>query len=229
MGVSTVLQSLSIKKLQPKQPQPSGTPLLEIDGRNLELQNEEVDDDEVILVEDPMQSQSKRPRHAYSSASSSSFHQSSINSFVDGKMARSEKEHIDYLYAKYVHLHCVSFDPFNNEAGLSFLRRMRPAYFGAGGLPNREKVSGAFLDKHEREVMGNVAETITRALSVGLSTDGWTDVNSAGLHNMMVSNPIPYLLGTVRKPAATEDADTLYNMVKDMANTVIAFFTRKSM
>jgi len=117
-------------------------------------------------------------------------------------------------------MHCASFDPFNNDEGIKMWTEARPGYMAAGGPPNQEQVSGAHRVRHDNEVMGQVYKNLTNTLSVSCSTDGWTDINSAGLHNYMVCNPVPFLLGAERHPNQTEAAEVLFKMAVEMSEKV---------
>jgi len=148
-------------------------------------------------------------------------------SFVDKALSKIEKEAIDTLYARYVHLKSHSFDPLSCDEGIAFLRKLRPAYINAGGPPSREQVAGRYLIAHEKDVMGKVVQSITEARAVALTTDGWTDANSASLHNIMVCTPTPFLLGAIRHPGGREDSTSLFEAAKEMAGKVISLFDDK--
>eukprot|EP00957_Ditylum_brightwellii_P142361 10845705-Ditylum_brightwellii.AAC.1 len=62
------------------------------------------------------------------------------------------------------------------------------------------------------QVMSRVIGLITTTLSVGVSTDGWTNIRSNGLHNCMVGDPIPYLFKSVCTPPSNEDVNMLYGI-----------------
>ena len=153
------------------------------------------------------------------------YKQTCIETFVDRRLTPEEKDHIDYMLARYIHLEGIAFDAFNNEHGAALLRAFRPSY---GAPPSRELISGKFLIRHEADVMADVINDITTCFgSVGMTTDGWTDANSAQLHNMMVCSPVPYLLGSSRNPAGTEDAVSLVHAATDMGEQIVAFFDQK--
>eukprot|EP00957_Ditylum_brightwellii_P024560 1854388-Ditylum_brightwellii.AAC.1 len=68
--------------------------------------------------------------------------------------------------------------------------------------------------------MSRVIGLITTTLSVGVSTDGWTDIRSNGLHNFMVGNPIPYFFKSVRISSSNEDVNILYGIANDMKSQI---------
>eukprot|EP00957_Ditylum_brightwellii_P134023 10218691-Ditylum_brightwellii.AAC.1 len=91
----------------------------------------------------------------------------------------------------------------------------------AGGLPNRDVMSGQHLTRHNLEVMSRVIGLITTALSVCVSTDGWTGITSNGLHNFMVGNSIPYLLKSIQTHSGHEDVQMLYGIALDMKFQIV--------
>jgi len=171
----------------------------------------------------------KRPRQSSlissAASASSSVSSSSILQYLDRTMTAAEKFKIDEAIARYIHLRGASFSPFHNEEGMEVLKLLRKSYMDAGGPPSMEQVSTTFLNSHSLEVMGLVTSIIVKNFAVGLTSDGWTDRQSNGLHNCMVATPIPFVLGATRKSAGErDDAVTLSNMALDMTKKIHEMF-----
>lgn len=152
-------------------------------------------------------------------ASSPGARQASILSFGQRPPSKPERSRLDQLYAKAVHLEHNSFAPFK-EATLAFVNALNPAY----KLPAADAVSGYLLDKHCNQVQGPVEGLLTRAASVGLSTDGWTDKNGDGLHNVMACFPLPFLLRAVRHPGLTDTTKVLVQSANNMVDEMLQLF-----
>jgi len=148
-----------------------------------------------------------------------------MDSFVDKELLAQDKEEIDYAFCQWAHDHGHCFDPFDNRLGRRFIKLLRPAYAAAGGLPSRKTISGRHLIKHQMEIQGRVISNLKNASAIGMSTNGWTDHNSNGLHSIMVGAPIPFFIGSHRASNQDEKAPQLLKSVKAMVNKVSKFFT----
>jgi len=146
-----------------------------------------------------------------------------IGSFAK-KMSNNKKKAIDYTISKYMHINGGSYSLFKSLHDKAVIQALSPAYMQAGGPPDKDVVSGQHLTRHNLEVMSRVIGLITTTLSVGVSTDGWTNIRSNGLHNFMVGNPIPYLLKSVRTLSSNEDVNTLYGITNDMKSQITVMY-----
>eukprot|EP00957_Ditylum_brightwellii_P054901 4161315-Ditylum_brightwellii.AAC.1 len=91
-------------------------------------------------------------------------------------MSSNKKKAIDYTISKYMYVNGSSCSLFNSSHGKVAIQALSPAYIQAGGLPNCDVVSWQHLTRHNLEVMSHVLGLITTTLSVGISTDGWTNI-----------------------------------------------------
>eukprot|EP00957_Ditylum_brightwellii_P007544 570770-Ditylum_brightwellii.AAC.1 len=69
-----------------------------------------------------------------------------------------------------MHVNGGSYSLFKSPHGKVVIQALSPAYMQAG------VVSGQHLTRHNLEVMSPFIGLITITLSVGVSTDGWTDI-----------------------------------------------------
>jgi hypothetical protein len=80
-------------------------------------------------------------------------------------------------------------NPFLKE----LFRKLRPSY----NLPSRFQFSTGFLSSEYQRVESMVEKATNKADFLALTSDGWTDVSSNRLVNVVVHTPKPYLFATI--------------------------------
>ncbi|XP_013988342.1 uncharacterized protein [Salmo salar] len=86
--------------------------------------------------------------------------------------------------------------------------------------PNRDALSTHLLEAEFNRVQGKVKETIEKADSVAVVSEGWSNVQGDGIINYIVSTPLPLVFKTTDKKDNTHTSTHIADELKAVINDV---------
>lgn len=101
------------------------------------------------------------------------------------------------------------------------------AFGGAWKPPYRDRISGTLLDESFNEKKAKVIEALSNVPALCISVDGFTDVNSCSLFNMMAGGPLPFVAHTFRLEGKRESAQNMDKAISNAIKTACGNFNKK--
>jgi hypothetical protein len=109
-----------------------------------------------------------------------------IENFVD-RMSEEEQESLEFQLAQALYSAGVPFSFVDNPLVIQFFQCLRPFF----KLPNRKKLADELLDDVYDEVKTQVDGQISKAKSLCMVSDGWSNINRESVQNFIVCTPKP--------------------------------------
>ena len=88
-------------------------------------------------------------------------------------MSEEEQEDLEFQLVQALYSAGVPFSFVNNPLVIQFFQHLRPAF----KLPNRKKLADDLLDDVYDEVKAQADEQISKAKSLCMISDGWSNIN----------------------------------------------------
>jgi hypothetical protein len=114
---------------------------------------------------------------------------STIVNFVDC-MSEEEQETLEFLLAQALFSTGVPFAFIENPYVIQFFNYLRPSF----KLPNRRKIADELLDEVYEEVKMQADEQISKATTLCMVSDGWSNINRESVQNFIICTPKPFFL-----------------------------------
>lgn len=108
-------------------------------------------------------------------------------------MTPEENDELQRLQAIAVYSSGAPLSLTDNKHWDAFFNKLRPAYKRA----STKQLSTTLLDKVYSEVSTNVENKIESAKTVGVQSDGWSNIRKEGVMNFIVTTPQPVVHSTV--------------------------------
>ncbi|XP_023313145.1 uncharacterized protein LOC111693179 [Anoplophora glabripennis] len=117
---------------------------------------------------------------------------SSILNFCD-HISDKESLQLNTLLARAIYATCSPLSLVENKYFKTFLKTIRPSY----SPPSRYQISTGLLDKEHNLIQEKIGEKLSKANSLILLSDSWTDINGISLINIVFSTPEPIFYKTI--------------------------------
>src|SRR6266542_5838155 len=104
-----------------------------------------------------------------------------INNFID-RMNEEEQETLEFLLAQTLFSAEVSFVFVENPFVIQFFNYLRPSF----KLPNRKKIANKLLDEVYEEVKIQADEQISKATTLYMVSDSWSNINRELVQNFVI-------------------------------------------
>lgn len=148
------------------------------------------------------------------SSSRSGFRPSRTESFSENEridryfptLTTEKKEKLDRTFADAIINDGVSFNFGSSPNWEGF---WKCAFGSAWRPPYRQKISGELLDSSFNEKQEQVIEALSNIPALGISVDGFTDINSKSVFNLMAGAPLPFVVESFRLHGKKESAANL--------------------
>ncbi|CAB4460063.1 unnamed protein product [Rhizophagus irregularis] len=109
-----------------------------------------------------------------------------IENFID-RMSEEEQENLEFQLAQALYSAGVPFSFVDNPLVIQFFQCLRPSF----KLPNRKGLADELLDDVYDEVKMHTDEQISKAKSLCMVSDGWSNINRVLVQNFIVCTPKP--------------------------------------
>ncbi|CAB4484275.1 unnamed protein product [Rhizophagus irregularis] len=109
-----------------------------------------------------------------------------IENFID-RMSEEEQENLEFQLAQALYSAGVPFSFVDNPLVIQFFQCLRPSF----KLPNRKRLADELLDDVYDEVKMHTDEQISKAKSLCMVSDGWSNINRVLVQNFIVCTPKP--------------------------------------
>ncbi|CAG8465618.1 3017_t:CDS:1, partial [Funneliformis caledonium] len=110
-----------------------------------------------------------------------------LDNFVDN-MKEEEQESLEFLLAQALYSAGVPFTFVDNPFVIQFFKYLRPSF----KLPNRKKIANELLDEVYEDVKIQADEQISKATTLCMVSDGWSNINRDSVHNFVICTPKPF-------------------------------------
>ncbi|CAB5395384.1 unnamed protein product [Rhizophagus irregularis] len=102
-------------------------------------------------------------------------------------MSEEEQENLEFQLAQALYSAGVPFSFVDNPLVIQFFQCLRPSF----KLPNRKRLADELLDDVYDEVKMHTDEQISKAKSLCMVSDGWSNINRVSVQNFIVCTPKP--------------------------------------
>jgi hypothetical protein len=96
-------------------------------------------------------------------------------------MKEEEQESLEFLLAHVLYSVGMLFTFVENPFVIQFFNYLRPSF----KLPNRRKIANELLDEVYEDVKIQADEQISKATTLCMVSDGWSNVNRESVHNLL--------------------------------------------
>jgi len=131
-----------------------------------------------------------------------------LDNFVDG-MKEEEQESLEFLLAQALYSAGVPFTFVENPFVIQFFKYLRPSF----KLPNRRKIANELLDEVYEDVKIQADEQISKATTLCMVSDGWSNVNRESVHNFVVCTPKPFFFDATFSSEESHTAEWISNQI----------------
>ncbi|GBC39217.2 zinc finger BED domain-containing protein 1-like [Rhizophagus irregularis DAOM 181602=DAOM 197198] len=111
---------------------------------------------------------------------------SKIENFVD-RISEEEQDDLEFQLAQALFSAGVPFAFVENPLVIQFFKCLRPSF----KLPNRRKLAGDLLNDVYDEVKLQTDEQISKANTLYMVSDGWSNINQESVQNFIICTPKP--------------------------------------
>ncbi|UZO00948.1 uncharacterized protein OCT59_012060 [Rhizophagus irregularis] len=109
-----------------------------------------------------------------------------IPNFVD-RISEEEQDDLEFQLAQALFSAGVPFAFVENLLVIQFFKCLRPSF----KLPNRRKLAGDLLNDVYNEVKLQTDEQISKAKTLCMVSDGWSNINQESVQNFIICTPKP--------------------------------------
>ena len=141
--------------------------------------------------------------------------QSGMSSFVD-RMSVNEQNELEQLFAKAVYSSCIPLDTFEDVYWDALFKRMRPKF----AVPSRFKLSTKLLDTEYISGTDFFRGKIDAATTLGIMTDGWTDIRGRSIVNIIFTTPEPVFYKSLRTKTSSHTGEYIAEVLSDAIEKV---------
>lgn len=82
--------------------------------------------------------------------------------------------------------------------------------------PSRHELSNKYLDNNYQEVKKRVDDKINSAISVGVQSDGWSNINGEGIINFVVTTPQPVFFKSLETKVSSQTGEYLADKMSEV-------------
>ncbi|CAB5392569.1 unnamed protein product [Rhizophagus irregularis] len=111
---------------------------------------------------------------------------SKIENFID-RISEEEQDDLEFQLAQALFSAGVPFAFVENPLVIQFFKCLRPSF----KLPNRRKLAGDLLNDVYDEVKLQTDEQISKAKTLCMVSDGWSNINRESVQNFIICTPKP--------------------------------------
>ncbi|XP_044007559.1 uncharacterized protein LOC122852060 [Aphidius gifuensis] len=128
-------------------------------------------------------------------------------------VALKDQQHYDILMAKTIYASGLPLTLTENPLWIKYFKAIRPSLI----LPSRNKLSN---DEVYNEMNNKVKELIKKAPAVGIQCDGWSNVNSQGVINFIVTTHAPLFVKSVATGTNSHNSDYIAQEINKVIHEV---------
>ena len=140
---------------------------------------------------------------------------STINNFID-RMNEEEQETLEFLLAQALFSAGVPFAFVENPLVIQFFNYLRPSF----KLPNRKKIANKLLDKVYEEVKIQADEQISKATTLCMISDGWSNINRESVQNFVICTPKPFFFDATFSGKESHTAEWVVNQITQQMDII---------
>jgi len=152
--------------------------------------------------------------------SRSTFSQSTILSYATS-ISKDKMDIMHNLLARAIHINAVPFSFFDKPEWEDFFHSLNPSF----KLPAKEIIGSKLLNTCYLDIHNEIFEKLHESCAIVISTDGWTDVNSTSVFNIMACNPLPYFIFSHYPDDSKEKSENLRDSILKARETIISRFS----
>ena len=140
---------------------------------------------------------------------------STINNFID-RMNEEEQETLEFLLAQALFSAGVPFAFVENPLVIQFFNYLRPSF----KLPNRKKIANELLDEVYEEVKIQADEQISKATTLCMISDGWSNINRESVQNFVICTPKPFFFDATFSGKESHTAEWMANQITQQMDII---------
>jgi Protein of unknown function (DUF 659)/hAT family C-terminal dimerisation region len=140
---------------------------------------------------------------------------STIDSFVDC-VSEEEQETLEFLLAQALFSAGVPFSFVENPYVIQFFNYLRPSF----KLPNRRKIADELLNEVYEEVKVQADEQISKATTLCMVSDGWSNINRESVQNFVICTPKPFFFNATFSGEESHTAEWIANQITQQMDSI---------
>jgi hypothetical protein len=138
-----------------------------------------------------------------------------IDNFVD-RMDKEEQENLEFQLAQALFSAGVPFTFVDNPLVIQFFKYLRPSF----KLPNRKKLANELLNDVYDEVKSQTDEQISKANTLCMVSDGWSNINRESVQNFIVCTPKPIFFNATFSGEESHTGEWVANEITQQMETI---------
>src|SRR6266542_3926771 len=140
---------------------------------------------------------------------------STINNFID-HMNEEEQETLEFLLAQVLFSARVPFAFVENPLVIQFFNYFRLSF----KLLNRKKIANELLDEVYEEVKIQADEQISKATTLCMISDSWSNINRELVQNFVICTPKPFFSDATFSGEESHTAEWVANQITQKMNII---------
>jgi hypothetical protein len=131
-------------------------------------------------------------------------------------MSEEEQETLEFLLAQALFSTEVPFAFIENPYVIQFFNYLRPSF----KLPNRRKIADELLDEVYEKVKMQADEQISKATTLCMVSDGWSNINRESVQNFIICTPKPFFFNATFSGEESHTAAWIADQIIQQMNTI---------
>lgn len=146
----------------------------------------------------------------------SSNENSSSDSLTQPATIQASSEEINAAVGNFFYRSGISFRIADSPAWKHMIKSLNPSY--SLRVPSAKSLSGTLLDKQYEESRVKIAEILSEAESLTLTSDGWTNVRGEHIVNFIIKAPgrSPFFYKSIETSGIPQDREAIANAICDV-------------
>src|SRR6266498_4296505 len=140
---------------------------------------------------------------------------STINNFID-RMNEKKQETLEFLLVQALFSAGIPFAFIENPLIIQFFNYLRPSF----KLPNRKKIVNKLLDEVYEEVKIQADEQISKATTLYMISDGWSNINRESVQNFVICTPKPFFFDATFSGKESHTAEWMANQITQQMDII---------
>ena len=138
-----------------------------------------------------------------------------IDKYID-HMSEEQQNNLEILLAQALFAAGVPFTFLENDYVIQFFQQLRPAF----KLPNRKKLADELLDEVFDEVKAECDNQISKAKSLTMVSDSWSNINRESVQNFIICTPKPLFFDAIYSSEESHTAEWIANQIIQQMNII---------
>jgi hypothetical protein len=140
---------------------------------------------------------------------------SRIENFID-RMSEEEQEDLEFQLVQALFSTGVSFAFVDNPLVIQFFKCLQPSF----KLPNRRKLADDLLNDVYNEVKLQTNEQISKAKTLCMVSDGWSNINRESVQNFIVCTPKPVFFNATFSGEESHTGEWIANEISQQMEAI---------